>query len=163
MARVVNASVPMTPPRTILVPVDLDDLAAVVLDYAAQLATRLDAEVQVIHVVPRPVFDAEVPDALVQAAIGDIAESAVGKLEPIVSPHRAGRYLAAVHVELGESVTVILSAAARLDVDLIIIGSHGRHGMSRLVLGSIAEQVARRAHCPVLLVRQLPYRASTAS
>jgi nucleotide-binding universal stress UspA family protein len=53
----------------------------------------------------------------------------------------------------GDARTAILAFAEELHPDLIVMGTHGRRGVSRLVLGSVAESVARTAPCPVLLVR----------
>lgn len=57
------------------------------------------------------------------------------------------------HVEVGPPADVILDAAARLGAELIVVGSHGRSGLRRLTLGSVAETVVRRAACSVLVVR----------
>lgn len=143
----------MALPRTILASLDLDDLAPGVLDYAAELAACLGAKLHVVHAAPRPVLDPEVPDSLVNEALQQVTAAALAKLEPVVASHRTASYLASVRVELGEAVPVILDAAKLLGAELIITGSHGRHGISRLVLGSVAEQIARRATCPVTLVR----------
>lgn len=56
-------------------------------------------------------------------------------------------------VETGEARDGILKAAKEVSADLIVIGSHGRRGVKRLVLGSVAEDIVRRAPCPVLVVR----------
>lgn len=144
----------MAPPRTILVALALDDLAADVLDYAVELAACLGAKLHVVHVEPRPVLDPEVPDTLVQSTLSEVAAAARDRLEPVIAAHRAANHLASVTVELGEAVGVILAVADKLGADLIVIATHGRHGVARLVLGSVAEEVARRAPCPVTLVRR---------
>jgi len=56
-------------------------------------------------------------------------------------------------VETGDAATVICQVAERLDVDVIVVGSHGRTGLSRLFLGSVSEHVVRHAPCPVLVIR----------
>jgi nucleotide-binding universal stress UspA family protein len=56
-------------------------------------------------------------------------------------------------VEVGDAADVICRVADRLRVDVIIVGSHGRSGLGRLLLGSVSEQVVRHAPCPVLVVR----------
>jgi nucleotide-binding universal stress UspA family protein len=58
--------------------------------------------------------------------------------------------------EIGDAATTICAVAEELGVDVIIIGSHGRKGVSRLFLGSTSEHVVRHAPCPVLVVRQPP-------
>ncbi|MBN1279555.1 MAG: universal stress protein, partial [Chlorobiaceae bacterium] len=56
-------------------------------------------------------------------------------------------------VEIGNPAEMILEKASELDVNLIIMGSHGKKGLSRLIMGSVAETVVRKADCPVLIVK----------
>lgn len=149
-------------PRTILVPIDLDDLAGVVLDYAVTLAERIDAQLHVIHAVPPPLLGAEIPSALAQATVDELAANARKRLEPVIAPYREAGDIVSVSVEIGDVIGVVLATADKVHADLIVTGTHGRRGVSRLVLGSVAEQIARRAPCPVALVRDLPPRRSAA-
>jgi nucleotide-binding universal stress UspA family protein len=57
------------------------------------------------------------------------------------------------HVEVGDPAPIILQVAQESQCDLIVMGSHGRTGLNRLLMGSVAEQVARKAPCPVLSVK----------
>ena len=59
-------------------------------------------------------------------------------------------------VEIGDAATTICAIAEELGVDVIVVGSHGRKGVSRLFLGSTSEHVVRNAPCPVLVVREQP-------
>jgi nucleotide-binding universal stress UspA family protein len=59
-----------------------------------------------------------------------------------------------VHCEGSHEADVIVEAAAKANADMIVVGTHGRHGLSHLVMGSVAEKVVREAPCPVLSVRQ---------
>jgi nucleotide-binding universal stress UspA family protein len=56
-------------------------------------------------------------------------------------------------LEIGDPVTVILDLAKELNADMIVLGTHGKRGLERLLLGSVAEQVLRKAPCPVLTVK----------
>ena len=67
-----------------------------------------------------------------------------------------------VHAAQGRPAEQITQLAAELDADLIVVGTHGRKGISRLLLGSVAEGVLRLAHCPVLVVRPKDYGSSEA-
>lgn len=63
------------------------------------------------------------------------------------------------HVLTGDPVREIIRIADDVEADLVIVGTHGRRGLKRLILGSVAEQVARRASCPVLVMRPRHYEA----
>jgi nucleotide-binding universal stress UspA family protein len=59
-----------------------------------------------------------------------------------------------VHLDAGDAAEKIVEHAGRLDADLIVLGTHGRTGLKRLLIGSVAEKVVRLASCPVLVVRE---------
>ena len=63
-----------------------------------------------------------------------------------------------VHVLIGKAVETLLQATIDFDADCLIVGTHGRTGLSRVMLGSVAEQLMRRAHCPVIVARPKNYR-----
>lgn len=143
----------MSVPRNILVPIDLEDSATQVLDYAVALAARLDARLHALHVVPWPLLGAEVPIAVTETAMDDLVKGKQQALDALVATHAARPPLYSAMLKKGDARTAILAAAEELRADLIVMGTHGRRGVSRLVLGSVAESVLRTAPCPVLLVR----------
>ena len=143
----------MSLPRNILVPIDIEDSAAQVLDYAFALATKLDARVHVLHAVPWPLLGAEVPIAVTETAMDSIMKHKQQVFDELVAAHTAKLPVASALLKKGDARSMILAAAEALRADLIVMGTHGRRGVSRLVLGSVAESVARTAPCPVLLVR----------
>lgn len=143
----------MSLPRNILVPIDLDDSAEQVVDYAVALAAKLDAKLHVLHVVPWPLLGAEVPITVTETAMDEIMARKKQALEELVAPHSAKLPLGTALRKTGDARTAIVTVAEELRADLIVMGTHGRRGVSRLVLGSVAESVARTAPCPVLLVR----------
>jgi len=63
-----------------------------------------------------------------------------------------------VHVRIGHAVETLLQATVDFDADCLIVGTHGRTGLSRIILGSVAEQLLRRAHCPVVIARPKNYQ-----
>jgi nucleotide-binding universal stress UspA family protein len=139
------------PFRRILSPIDFDDNSLAALDVAAQIARDNDGMVLLLHVVPMIVVPTEMPN-YVDLYKGQ-EEAAREKLREI-----ATRRLRGVKHELlthmGEPAGAILSAARRHAADLIVMATHGRRGLSRVVLGSVAEMVLRSAPCPVLCVRR---------
>lgn len=72
----------------------------------------------------------------------------------VSSPHE--------HIVEGAPKSVVLDVAAALEADMILVGTHGRTGLNRLLVGSIAEGIVRSAHCPVLVVREKRYHPAPA-
>jgi len=140
----------MDMPQKILVPVDLSDRSASAVAYAGMLAMRFDAEVVLTTNVNLPE----------QAAFEDLAEAEGVSVEE--AGEIALRRIAREHAPNVEITTAlafrdfpaegILATAEVEDVDLIVLASHGRTGMKRKLLGSVAEKVARSAGVPVLIV-----------
>jgi universal stress protein A len=143
----------MSFPGTLLVAIDLEDSAAQVLDHAVALAIKLDAKLHVLHTVPWPLLGAEIPVAVTETAMDEIMEHERKAFDQLVAAHTAKLPPDSAVIKPGEARAAILAAAEDLRVDLIVMGTHGRRGVSRLVLGSVAESVVRLAPCPVMLVR----------
>jgi universal stress protein A len=143
--------------RRILAPVDFSACSRRALEYALGLAQKVDASVDVLHVWTLP---AAVPTtAGVKSAQGSGSLEAFARSE---ADRQMTEFLATVEapaggraprpiVRLGVEASAILEAAK--DYDLLVMGTSGRTGISRILLGSIAEQVVRKASCPVLTVR----------
>jgi universal stress protein A len=120
--------------RQIVFPTDYSDISANAGRTAAQLAWHFGARLHVVHVVP-PVTDPGPPEAL---------PAAVAKLGAGIDTVTA--------IMTGRPAPAIVEYATRHDTDMIVIGAHGRTGVSRALLGSVAEAVIRRAPCLVLTV-----------
>jgi len=142
-----------TPPQSILVPLDLGDHAAQLFDYAVALAGKLDAKVHVLHAVDWPKLGAELPASVSDEAMDAIVARHRQDLQQLAATYTGKASLGSVELHIGDPRSVITQAAEQLRVDMIVMGTHGRRGVSRVLLGSVAEQVARTAPCPVLLVR----------
>jgi nucleotide-binding universal stress UspA family protein len=133
----------------ILCPVDLSEISARALRHAVALARWYEAEVTVLHVAidvlpsAGPIAMAAEPFATVQADARRFAEHASAPDVPMV-----------VIVDEGytSAPARIVDRAEELEVDLLVMGTHGRGGFDRLVLGSTTEKVIRKARCPVLTV-----------
>lgn len=133
----------------ILVPVDLEPASGALLRYAVQLATRLGAELAVLHV-----YTSEAAMAALREA-GLFLDLYAGRLRSELSylltqAGGAGRH-DRIEVIEGQPVEAIVARARQLRADLIVMGTHQRRGLSRLLMGSVAEGVVRRAPCPVIL------------
>lgn len=144
--------------RTILVPVDFSVCSMLVTRQAAGLATRLGARLVVLHVAELPAGlspDTHVrPEGVDTTAADYLCTDARERLAPFAEAARELGAAEELDVRFGPVVSTILRAADDTQADLIIIGTHGRTGLARIVLGSVAEGVAHRAHVPVMLVRR---------
>ena len=147
--------------RKILAPTDFSTFSDHALDHALALAHWYGARVTVLHVVPvEPVLPpyAEFPEPVrLQPAERD---RMLGEITRFVGTHRVPGVPVDTALEEGNVVAEILQRAGALPADLIVLGTHGRSGFERMMLGSVAERVLRKAACPVLTV---PRRVGSAS
>jgi nucleotide-binding universal stress UspA family protein len=138
----------------ILCPVDFDANSRLALAMAAELAAERDATLHVLHVIAMP------PGPEVALPYGKMEEAARTRLERLVRQQVRGRADCHLEVMMGNADVEILQAAKRRRADLIVMATHGRKGLRRLVLGSVAESVVREAPCPVLTIKPKPAPAS---
>jgi nucleotide-binding universal stress UspA family protein len=131
----------------ILCPVDFDANSPLALGIAAELASEGDAILYVLHVAAMP------PGPDVALPFGKIESAARTRLERLVRQKVDARARYEIDIVMGNPDVEILQAAKRRRANLIVMATHGRKGLSRLVLGSVAESVVREAPCPVLTIR----------
>jgi len=144
----------MTLPRTILVPTDFSEHADHALAYAVEIAGQLDATVHVVHAITVPVLGiSEMGIAYASTMMESTTKTAQTALDGLTDRYRNKAVLGPVRMEVGDARDVIDRVAAAIGADLIVMGTHGRRGVSRILLGSVAESVVRSAPCPVLTVR----------
>jgi nucleotide-binding universal stress UspA family protein len=139
-------------PTNILVPVDFSACAERALDYACDLAAKLGARIHVINAIGATLPELSV--ALTDQMITSLRTSNAAALDKLLEPRRKTAAFGQVTVVDGDAREAILQAARAVRADLIVIGTHGRRGLTRVLLGSVAEDILRRAPCPVLAVRQ---------
>jgi nucleotide-binding universal stress UspA family protein len=140
-------------PKSILVPTDFSEPAERALDYAVALAERVGAQVTVLHAYEIPLVG--FPDgALVATAdiAGRIVRAAQEGLDVAVAQRKSHGVGLKSLLKTGDAREVIEAIAQDLGADLIVMGTHGRRGLSRALLGSVTEYVVRTATCPVLAV-----------
>jgi len=157
--------------NNILVPFDFSEHSDQALRYGLELARKFDATLYLLHVVQDPAaqtYAGEVltlpPIEVVDQWVLDAGEKLAARV-PALDANRVR-----VRALVGSPYAEILRFADVEEIDLIVMGTHGRGGVSHFLLGSIAERVVRRSPCPVLTVRQpqhgfvdLPVCATTAS
>jgi nucleotide-binding universal stress UspA family protein len=135
----------------ILCPVDLDDSSLAALEYALEIAERNRATLYLLHVARTPAADMDAPVAIQPHPHWE--REAREWLEKAAGKRLDGRVSYQVLIRSGVPETVIMEVAAELEPDLIVMATHGRTGLSHLILGSVAEAVVREAACPVLTVK----------
>jgi len=144
------------PLRTVVVPTDFSEDAALAADAAARLlcVPGDGHKLVLLHAFRVPVEAAHLPATVLLDAIRQTSEDAQASLDELAaSLRRPGLAVEAVARE-GYPPDVVLDHAAAIGADLIAMGTHGRSGVGRAVLGSTAERVVATAPCPVLTVRR---------
>lgn len=136
----------------ILCPVDFDQGSRAAVLVAGKLAREGNATLHLLHVLPLAIRDA-FSFGRESKARTELERMGHQKLKA------GNRY--ELHVITGDASGEILQAATRLGIDIIVMATHGRKGVRRLVLGSVAERVVREAPCPVLTVKPRAARAGT--
>lgn len=146
--------------KTIIAPTDLSDLSAKGVDYACSLAKNVGAKIIIINVVkveelmsllremkdaPSPRWDDGLEEKLIQHHRRLLDEFAKQQLPQLIADKNIRRV-----VKLGEPYKMIVDCAEEEKVDLIVMSTHGRSGLPRLMLGSVTEKVLRSSSCPVL-------------
>jgi nucleotide-binding universal stress UspA family protein len=139
----------------VLVPLDFSTYAEQALDYAIALAQKLQARVTLLHVIQPPAF-VNVEGGLwpTSTFLQDLEAAVTRDMEGYLARVTAAGLEGEMVVVHGVPFQEILDTAKARQVDLIIMGTHGRTGLTHVFLGSVAEKVVRLAPCPVLVARQ---------
>ncbi len=143
----------------ILVPTDGSDVAAAAFEHAIELARVHEAEIHALYVVDVDALGlsmgVEQVDRIRQGKFGEMEEvearaaKATGEIADLAREHGV---TCVEHVSAGRPHTVIANYAENHDIDLVVMGSHGRAGVSRALLGSVTERTLRSSNRPVLVV-----------
>jgi nucleotide-binding universal stress UspA family protein len=152
--------------QTILVATDLSDASAPATTYAFSLARSLNANLYIIYVVPED--DVRVVTAISGYLQSEVTPTALvetfyteadKRLTALVEEAHATDLVRERLIVTGQPAAAIMSWAAAKQAQIIIIGTHGRHGVTRFFMGSVAERVLREAPCAVLVVPATPVSA----
>ena len=140
--------------KKILVPIDFSDCATKALQYAIPLAKEHQAALTLLYVVPPPYAVGEYGGIDYAQLQADMRVSGDKELAKLAVDEVRGAVPIDTLVRVGSPAVEIVEAARRLDADAIVISTHGRTGLKHVLLGSVVENVVRRAPCPVLVVRE---------
>lgn len=141
--------------KNVLCAIDLSDASVRTLKYAAAVARWYKARLTVLHVAPT--FDAiQVREGAIGDAINIVQpmhrEEVLEELGRAVDASKVAADDTTLAAEAGEPVATIVGQALSLPADLLVMGTHGRSGFDRLLLGSVTEKVLHKAPCPILTV-----------
>ena len=140
------------PPKRIVVGTDFSPNADAALDYAVALAKPLGAEIVIVYAYEVPVY--AFPDgAMITGDLVDRLEKVSDEaMRDLLTKRKASGVPMSGVVAIGPAWQEIDRVAEDRKADLVVVGTHGRRGLARMVLGSVAERVVRTSRCPVLTV-----------
>jgi nucleotide-binding universal stress UspA family protein len=135
--------------QTILHPTDFSDPSRCALQLACSLARDYGARLIALHVAETTSIG--YAEGVLPPDPEELLAAAQGQLDRLEVPH--GNVRVERRLEPGDAITEILRVAQEAHADLIVMGTHGRTGLGRLLMGSVAEQIVRQAPCPVVTVK----------
>jgi nucleotide-binding universal stress UspA family protein len=143
--------------KTILVPTDFSEASQAALDYAKALAAPFGASLHLVHVMEdllAHAWAAEVYVASMPNLRDEIEKEARERLSAMLAPGEHQQFASVAALLTGNPFLEIIRYAKTQQVDLIVIGTHGRGAIAHMLLGSVTEKVVRKSPCPVLTVRE---------
>lgn len=140
----------------ILVPIDFSNYSKLALQYASKFAKNFNADLYLVYVVEPVIYpsDFSMGQVTFPATELEMNEKAKQELDTLAKSEIGSDIKVETVVRTGKPFVEINECAAELDVDLIIIATHGHTGVEHLLFGSTAEKVVRKAPCPVLTLRE---------
>ncbi len=146
----------MKPIKKILFPTDFSDNSNYAFDYALDLSRKFGARLYILHVIHELIDTTGyyIPNISLDQLQGDLVKGAEEMMGKFIkektgdfSDYETMNIIGLPHLE-------VLNIAKDKDIDMIVMGTHGRSGIDRVLFGSVAEKVVKKAPCPVLTVRQ---------
>ena len=140
--------------QKIICALDLSEHSKTVAEYACMLAKAMNASIVAVYAAPTltQYTGFHVPPNTIDSFVGEIVSGAEKAMTQFVSENFEGVETKA-EVVVGYAAEEILEIAAKEDADLIVMGTHGRKGIDRILFGSVAELVVKNSHIPVLTIR----------
>lgn len=141
----------------ILAPTHFSEYSQQAVAYARELAQRFGATLMLLHVVELPPYPLEwlPPSRLGGTLLEDLEQQATSDLAQVLPDARGAAVEVTRRAVVGIPYRKIVEVAEAENVDLIVMATHGRTGLSHLIMGSVAERVVRTAPCPVLTIRPI--------
>ena len=153
----------------ILAPTDLSKYSGFAMEWAAYMAQCMRADLLLLHVIPEEegkIMEEVIGEGAVvqiskgirQNVVEERQKRLVEQYEMVVSREIKASLKVEQMVRIGFPFLEIIRVAKEKDVDLIVLGTHGRTGLAHALIGSVAEKVVHHAHCPVLSVKHPQYQ-----
>jgi nucleotide-binding universal stress UspA family protein len=139
-------------PKTIVVATDFSEQAHRAIDYAVELAQKTDARLFVVNAYMAPSLGMPELAPGYAGLAEEAADDAQRQLDTLIDGYSNAHVAMQGVLRCGDAVDSVVGVARAVHADLIVVGTHARHGLSRAVLGSVAESVVRNAPCAVLAV-----------
>jgi nucleotide-binding universal stress UspA family protein len=142
--------------QKILVPIDFSDYSRSALKYAVNFCKNCKADMFLIYVVEPVIYppDFSMGQIAIPSVNSEWDERARQELDKLAKEEIPSGVSVKTIIKTGKPFLEIIETAGELDVDLIIIATHGRSGVEHILFGSTAEKVVRKASCPVLTLRE---------
>lgn len=140
--------------QKIICALDLSEHSKTVAEYACMLAKAMNASIVAVYAAPTltQYTGFHVPPNTIDSFVGEIVSGAEKSMAQFVSENFEGVEVKS-EVVVGYAAEEIIDIAAKEDADLIVMGTHGRKGIDRILFGSVAERVVKNSHVPVLTIR----------
>ncbi len=143
----------MATTKNILVPIDFSKLSQAALNHAVGLARELRAKLLLVHVITAPATTVPLP--LRAQYYSELEREAVRSIESLLQRKKVKtKDYRLIILQGGDAARLITQQATKSRSSMIVMGSQGRTGLRRLILGSVAEKTLRYARCPVLIVKR---------
>ncbi|HEV2495722.1 MAG TPA: universal stress protein [Terriglobia bacterium] len=146
-----KSAAPVVELRNILLATDFSPSSLAALPRVAAIARRYESKVYLLHVAVPDAYPLVSPEAAAWTAV-EIGVSAKDQLERLANSKELEEIPHEALLVQGEVTEALRAAVGRHDIDLVIVGTHGRRGFRRLLMGSVAEGIFRSLPCPVLTV-----------
>lgn len=140
-------------PKNILVPIDMSVLSITGLQYAEEIAEHFGAQITVLHVA-----ETDAADTRKRTLSPETDKAIKGALSHLLIDHNVVTQSLRIEIRHGSPAAEIVRASRDLHTDLIIMCTHGRSGLSHILMGSVAEKVVRLSGCPVLTIKPDEFR-----
>lgn len=146
--------------KKILFPVDLSETSEKIVPYVQTMAEKFNAEIHLLFVARMMDYFVSiyVPHPSIDQFVGEVTEGAKKRLKEFAAEHFSKFFVAEPVVISGDASDEIIRYCENRGIDLLIMGTHGRKGLDKVIFGSVADRVSKMATVPVLLIN--PYRIS---